>query len=146
MLSRRKPRSSFSHSHNICDRGSAPHQYSTRMCHVFTCEQNSPVLCDTKEPAFIAVNSTTQKKLIRETKMIAKKLNNVSPVYSSWLGKQVVLLVTIRQCHVPMPCSIIGESLADVRVRVHPGWEMDIRKELILAVEEDTVAVNTLVN
>jgi len=79
--------------------------------------------------------------------MIAKKLKDVSPpVYSSWLGKQVVLLVTIRQCHVPMPCSIIGESLADVRVRVHPGWEMDIRKELILAVEEDAVAVNTLVN
>jgi hypothetical protein len=45
-----------------------------------------------------------------------------------------------------MPCSIIGESLADVRVRVQPGWEMDIRKELILAVEEDAVAVNALVN
>jgi len=74
-------------------------------------------------------------------------LKDVSPpVYSSWLGKQVVLLVTIRQCHVPMPCSIIGESLADVRVRVHPGWEMDIRKELILAVEEDAVSMNTLVN
>jgi hypothetical protein len=56
-----------------------------------------------------------------ETKMIAKKLKDVSPVYSSRLGKQVVLLVTIRQCHVPMPCSIIGESLADVRVRVQPG-------------------------
>jgi hypothetical protein len=78
--------------------------------------------------------------------MIAKKSKDVSPVYSSWLGKQVVLLVTIRQCRVPMPCSIIGESLADVRVRVQPGWEMDIRKELILAVEEDAVAVKTLVN
>jgi hypothetical protein len=78
--------------------------------------------------------------------MITKQLKDVSPVYSSWLGKQVVLLVTIRQCHVPMPCSIIGESLADVRVRVQPGWEMDIRKELILAVEEDAVAVNALVN
>jgi hypothetical protein len=78
--------------------------------------------------------------------MIAKKLKDVSPVYSCWLGKQVVLLVTIHQCHVPMPCSIIGESLADVRVRVQPGWEMDIRKELILAVEEDAVAVNAFVN
>jgi hypothetical protein len=78
--------------------------------------------------------------------MIAKKLKHVSPIYSDWLGKPVVLLVTIRQCHVPMPCSIIGESVADVRVRVQPGWEMDIRKELILAVEEDAVALNTLVN
>jgi hypothetical protein len=75
-----------------------------------------------------------------------QQLKDVPPVCSSWLGKQVVLLVTIRQCHVPMPCSIIGESLADVRVRVQPGWEMDIRKELILAVEEGAVAVKTLVN
>jgi hypothetical protein len=39
-----------------------------------------------------------------------------------------------------MPCSIIGESLAEVRVRIDPGWEMDVRKELILAVEEDAFA------
>jgi hypothetical protein len=78
--------------------------------------------------------------------MIAKKLKDVSPIYSGWVGKSVVLLVTIRQCQVPMPCSIIGESVADVRVRVQPGWEMDIRKGLILAVEEAAVAVNTFVN
>ena len=35
-----------------------------------------------------------------------------------------------------MPCYIIGESVAAVRVRFKPGWEMDLRKELILAVEE----------
>jgi len=78
--------------------------------------------------------------------MIAEKLKDVSPIYSSWLGKPVVLLVTIRQCNVPMPCSIIGESLSDVRVRVQPGSEMDIRKKLILAVEADAVGVNALVN
>jgi hypothetical protein len=78
--------------------------------------------------------------------MIAKKLKDVSPIYSCWLDRPVVLLVIIRQCHVPMPCSIIGESVADVRVRVQPGWEMDVRKELILAVEEDAIAVNALVN
>jgi hypothetical protein len=71
---------------------------------------------------------------------------DVSPVYSEWFGKQVVLLVIIRQCHVPMPCSIIGESAADLRVRIQPGWEMEIRKELILAVEEDSVFGNLRVN
>jgi hypothetical protein len=45
-----------------------------------------------------------------------------------------------------MPCSIVGESVADVRVRIQPGWEMDVRKELILAVEEDAVALDTRVN
>ena len=45
-----------------------------------------------------------------------------------------------------MPCSIVGESVADVRVRIQPGWEMDVRKELILGVEEDAVGVNTRVH
>ena len=68
--------------------------------------------------------------------MIVKKLKDVSPIYSGWFGKPVVLLVTIRQCHVPMPCRIVGESAADVRIRIHPGWDMDVRKNLILAIEE----------
>ena len=69
-----------------------------------------------------------------------------SPVYSAWFGKTVVLLVAIRQCRVPMPCSIVGESRTDVRVRLQPGWEMDVRKELILALEEDAVGLDTTVN
>jgi len=78
--------------------------------------------------------------------MISKEMPKLSPAYSSWLGKPVVLLVVIRQCHIPMPCSIVAESAADVRVRIHPGWEMDVRKELILAVEEDMVVQDARVN
>jgi hypothetical protein len=78
--------------------------------------------------------------------MIAEGTKDFSPVYSSWLGKPVVLLVVIRQCHVPMPCRIVGESAADVRVRIQPGWEMDIRKNLILAVEEVVIATQDRVN
>ena len=68
--------------------------------------------------------------------MIAEGTKDFSPIYSVWFGKPVVLLVVIRQCHVPMPCRIVGESAADVRVRIQPGWELDVKKELILAVEE----------
>ena len=78
--------------------------------------------------------------------MITEGTSKFSPAYSAWFGKPVVLLVVIRQCHVPMPCSIVGESPADVRVRIPPGWEMDVRKELILGVEEDVVAMNARVN
>jgi len=35
-----------------------------------------------------------------------------------------------------MPCQIVGESAADARVRIKPGWEMNVGKELIPAVEE----------
>jgi hypothetical protein len=78
--------------------------------------------------------------------MITDGTEKKSPVYSAWLGKTVVLTVLIRQCPIPMPCSIVGESFGDVRVRIQPGWELDVRKELILAVEEDTVAPDTRVH
>ena len=45
-----------------------------------------------------------------------------------------------------MPCCIIGESVAAVRVRIKPGWEMDLRKELILALEEYVVGLDNWVN
>jgi hypothetical protein len=78
--------------------------------------------------------------------MIEEGTKNFSPVYSAWFGKPVVMLVVIRQCHVPMPCRIVGESSANVRVRIQPGWEMDIRKNLILAVEEVVIAAQDRVN
>ena len=78
--------------------------------------------------------------------METEGIREFAPVYSAWFNKAVVLLVVIRQCHVPMPCRIVGESLADVRVRIQQGWEMNVRKELILAVEEDGTGPVALVN
>jgi len=45
-----------------------------------------------------------------------------------------------------MAGEIVSESVAEVRVWIHPGWELDVRKELILAVEEDSVAPAERVN
>jgi hypothetical protein len=72
--------------------------------------------------------------------MIIDGTKDSSAVYSVWFGKPVVLLVNIRQFPVPMACHIVGESAAEVRVRVQSGWEMDVRKDLILAVEEVATA------
>jgi hypothetical protein len=78
--------------------------------------------------------------------MLAEGTKDFSPVYSSWFGKSMVMLVVIRQYHVPMPCRIVGESAADVRVRIQPEWEIDFRKNLILAVEKVVIAVEDRVN
>ena len=78
--------------------------------------------------------------------MIANGTEGFSPVYSSWLGKPVVMLVVIRQRYVPMTCQIVGESAADVRIRMQPGWELVVRKDLILAVEEVVIAAEDRVN
>jgi hypothetical protein len=82
----------------------------------------------------------------RMTQMMPEGKNESLPIYTTWLGKPVVLLIQIRQGRVPIPCSIIGESDADLRVLLHAGWEMDVRKDLILAIEEDSVRVNTRPN
>jgi hypothetical protein len=78
--------------------------------------------------------------------MIAERTRNFSPVNSFWFGKPVVMLFVIRQCHIPMPCQIVGESAADVRVRIQPGWEMNVGKDLILAVEEVVTAAEDWVH
>jgi hypothetical protein len=72
--------------------------------------------------------------------MIPDKVKVLSSTYSAWFGKPVVLLIAFRQCHVPLPCSIVSESVADVRIRIKLGREMNVRKDLILAVEEMILA------
>ena len=48
---------------------------------------------------------------------------------------------------VPLPCGIIGESNTCVRIRILPvGWEMDVQKKLILAVEEQISPADNFVN
>ncbi|HXN28992.1 MAG TPA: hypothetical protein VN902_17820 [Candidatus Acidoferrales bacterium] len=80
------------------------------------------------------------------TDVIADGTRDFSSAYTAWLRKPVVLLVVVRQCHIPVPCSIVGESATALRVRFEPGWEMDLRKELILAVEEDPVTLEPRLN
>ena len=67
--------------------------------------------------------------------MNPKRRENDSTVYSEWFRTPVLLFV-LRECRVPIPCNIIGESIAAVRICIQPGWEIDIPKEFILAVEE----------
>jgi hypothetical protein len=83
---------------------------------------------------------------LNTSEMAADATRAISPAYTAWLHKPIVLLVVIRQCHVPIPCRIVGESAAALRVRFKPGWEMDLRKELILAIEEDAVILEPRVN
>jgi hypothetical protein len=56
------------------------------------------------------------------------------------------MLVIIRQYHAPMPCRIVGESVADVRARLQIGREINVRKDLILAVEEVVIAAENRAN
>ena len=79
-------------------------------------------------------------------KMMNEEASRFSPSYSAWLGRPVVLLLTIRGVQVALPCRIVAESVADVRICITSAWEMDLRKELIVTVEEDIAPVDGWMN
>jgi len=55
--------------------------------------------------------------------------------YSSWLNKPVLLHVVTGGSLTALKCVIVGESKAVLRVRVANLWDIDLFKEMILAVE-----------
>jgi hypothetical protein len=61
-------------------------------------------------------------------------------VYTTWLGQQVILQVAAGELRVPLRGVIVGESDASIRFRVGDGWDIDVYKPMILAVEEDNWA------
>jgi hypothetical protein len=56
--------------------------------------------------------------------------------YSLWLGQPVVLQVAAGDMRVPLRGVIVGETHDAVRFRIGDGWDVDIYKSMVLAVEE----------
>ncbi len=57
--------------------------------------------------------------------------------YAVWLNQAVVLQISAGDLQVPLRGTIVGESTEAVRIRIGEGWDVDIYKAMILAVEED---------
>ena len=57
--------------------------------------------------------------------------------YASWLNQPVILQISTGDLKVPLRGTIVGESDEAVRFRIGEGWDVDIFKTMILAVEED---------
>ncbi len=60
--------------------------------------------------------------------------------YGTWLGQLVVLQVEAGDMRVPLRGTIVGESNDALRFRIGEGWDVDIYKTMVLAVEEDNWA------
>ena len=65
--------------------------------------------------------------------------------YASWMGQAVVLQVASGDLRVPLRGVLVGESESAVRFRIGEGWDIDIYKPMILAVEQDNWA-NIIMN
>ena len=66
-------------------------------------------------------------------------------VYASWVGQAVILQVAADDLCVPLCGVIVGESETTLRIRVEEGWDIDIFKLMIFAVEQGNRA-SMLVN
>ena len=59
--------------------------------------------------------------------------------YELWVGKSVILQVTLGDIKVPLRGRLVGDVGAALRMRVGDGWDVDIYKSMITAVQEDTL-------
>lgn len=61
--------------------------------------------------------------------------------YAVWVGQSVVLQVALGDIKVPLRGKLLKDGSETVRVRIGDGWDVDIYKTMILAVEQDAMAL-----
>jgi hypothetical protein len=61
--------------------------------------------------------------------------------YTAWIGLPVVLQVALGDIKVPLRGKLLKDGEDTVRMRIGDGWDVDIYKTMILAVEEDAMGL-----
>ena len=61
--------------------------------------------------------------------------------FKGWVGQPVVLQVALGDIKVPLRGKLLKENGETVRIRIGDGWDVDIYKTMILAVEEDSMVL-----
>ncbi len=62
-------------------------------------------------------------------------------VYRTWIGQPVVLQVALGDIRVPLRGTLLKDGDLTVRMRIGEGWDVDIYKEMIMGVEQDSLAL-----
>ena len=60
--------------------------------------------------------------------------------FATWIGQSVVLQVALGDIRVPLRGKLLKEGGDTLRMRIGEGWDVDIYKTMVLAVEEDAMA------
>jgi hypothetical protein len=63
----------------------------------------------------------------------------VDNAFEGWIGQPVVLQVALGDIKVPLRGKLLKDSGETVRMRIGEGWDVDIYKAMILAVEQDAM-------
>jgi hypothetical protein len=65
----------------------------------------------------------------------------MNAAYADWIGQPVVLQVALGDIRVPLRGTLLKDGDETVRMRIGDGWDVDIFKSMILAVEQDAMAL-----
>jgi len=60
--------------------------------------------------------------------------------FAPWIGLPVILQVALGDIKVPLRGKLLKDSGETLRMRIGEGWDVDIYKAMIVAVEEDAMA------
>jgi hypothetical protein len=60
--------------------------------------------------------------------------------FAPWVGHPVVLQVALGDIRVPLRGRLLKDAGDTLRMRIGEGWDVDIYKVMVLAVEEDSMA------
>ncbi len=61
--------------------------------------------------------------------------------FKAWIGQPVVLQVAVGNIKVPLRGKLLKDGGETVRMRIGEGWDVDIYKVMIVAVEEDSMVL-----
>jgi hypothetical protein len=61
--------------------------------------------------------------------------------YQPWVGQAVVLQVALGDIKVPLRGRLLKDGGETLRMRIGDGWDVDIYKTMVMAVEEDAMAL-----
>ncbi len=65
----------------------------------------------------------------------------VDNAFKAWIGQPVVLQVALGDIKVPLRGRLLKDGGETVRMRIGEGWDVDIYKAMILAVEQDAMVL-----
>jgi hypothetical protein len=65
------------------------------------------------------------------------KTEQMPSAFAVWMEQPVVLKISAGDLRVPLKGMIVGETEDAIRFRIGEGWDVDIFKNMILAVEQD---------
>jgi hypothetical protein len=58
--------------------------------------------------------------------------------FEPWLGQRVILRVAFAEICVPLPGTLLSETPSALRFRIGDGWDVDIFKSMVQAIEPET--------